>query len=278
MFKEIAIAGLLSSSVAIGTDASATPPHAPGAMTLASAVDAKCFAKAAAGALPADQADWWHSMGYGSAAEWFAAALGYAVAGVSADAALEVTRTSYGDRDQLDFKAKINGATLVLAATAAPNSAGRFAKTWRNEWDHNAPQAGVTWVSGKVKAKKKAVGSGASGTSISAGSVASIVGSQIEEFSNQLTLNAGAWSVAGSGSYAGLFDNAASAMGAPLDPADAQAASKALASAIANAVLFADVKVHYKSREGQMLVDKTRVSVSCGAGASATAEAFVTAD
>lgn len=284
MKTEFLAAGLLASASTLA-DTPATPMNpseTPGTVVISSAIEAKCFAEAAAQALASGQANWWQSSGYKSAAEWFAAALGYAVAGISADAKFDVTRLNDGGSDRLDFKANISSATLVLAATTAKGSASRFAKTWRYDWAYNPRYAGVTWVSGQARASRKGVGgsnaAGAAETGASVGNVISITGAQIGEFRNQLTLNAGAWSNAGSNAYASLFDRAAAAMGQRISAKSAAAAGKALASAISRTVLLADVDLHYKTQEGRVVIDETKINLACGASTAVTAEGYATPD
>jgi hypothetical protein len=284
MYKEIAVASLVSLSVfsaASFADDPATPSNpiqTPDAVVISSAVDASCFAEAAAEALVWSQGNWWRSLGYRSAVDWFAAALGYAVAGLSANAKFDVTSLNDGGAERLDFNANISGATLVLAATTAKNSASRFARTWRDDWTYNQRYTGVTWVSGQAKAGRRTVGggtgAGTSGTGTTIGNVVSITGTHIDEFRNHLTLNAEAWSLAASESYAGLFDRAAATMGRRISARFAVAAGKALATAVANTALLADVNVHYKTQEGRVVIDDTQVNVSCGAGAEATSEGY----
>lgn len=283
MYRKTVIVGLSSlwMSTAVLAEGTAIPSN-PGTVVLSSAVEAKCFAEAAGEALSSSQGqgNWWQPLGYKSAAEWFAAALSYATIGISADARFDVIRGNKDGLDQLDFRVNVNGATLVLAATAAKNSANRFARTWREDWTYSPRYAGVTWVSGKARAGRRAVGGAfggsAAGAGTSLGNTLSITGTNITEFTNHLTLNAGAWSVAASGSYAGLFDQAAAAMGQRIPPKASRAAARALATALADATLTADVDLHYQTRNGEVTVNSAEVSVACGAGAAVTAEGYAT--
>jgi hypothetical protein len=209
MYKELVIAGVSSLWISTAVLADGTiPSQNSSSVVISTAVESSCFAKETARVLVWNQDNWWKPLGYKSGADWFAAALSFAVAAYSADVIFAVTTQNDGTASQLDFQANIQGATLVLAATTVKNSASRFARNWREDWTYSPRYAGVTWVSRQAKARRGAVGGSAAGMGSSIVNEVSVTGTQISELHDHITLNAGAWSTAASGSYVGLFSQA----------------------------------------------------------------------